>query len=129
MNLLIDENLSPRLARWACEQGYPAEAAAHVGLSGAADQTVFAYAYRRNQVVVTVNVSDFMTLASAMELHPGVIALREAELTAQRQWLRLQTALNFAEVNCHGDLLNRVLEVSRNTKLLLHTIPAEINDH
>ncbi len=23
MKLLIDENLSPRLARWACEYGYP----------------------------------------------------------------------------------------------------------
>ena len=53
MNLLIDENLSPRVARWACEEGYPAEAAVHVGLAGATDAVVFAYAYRHSQVVVT----------------------------------------------------------------------------
>lgn len=35
MQLLIDENLSPRIVRWACEAGYPAEAAVHVGLGGA----------------------------------------------------------------------------------------------
>ena len=71
MQLLIDENLSPRLARWACDYRYPAEAAANVG--------------------------DFMLLAASMEVHPGVIALREAELTAKQQWLRLQAALAYAE--------------------------------
>jgi hypothetical protein len=35
LQLLIDENLSPRLARWACEHGYPAEAVAAAG--GGAD--------------------------------------------------------------------------------------------
>jgi len=44
LQLLIDENLSPRLARWACEHGYPAEAAVHVGLAGAFDTSVFAQA-------------------------------------------------------------------------------------
>lgn len=127
MNLLIDENLSPRLVRWACEQGYPAEAVAHVGLSGARDQTVFAYAYRRNQVVVTVNVGDFMALALGLEVHPGVIALREAELSAEEQWLRLQGALTFAQQECGGDLLNHVLEVTLDTQLVLHSIPPAQN--
>ena len=86
MQLLIDENLSPRLARWACENGYPAEAAVHVGLAGASDTSVFAQAFSRDQVVVTVNVGDFMALAAGMDVHPGVIALREAELNAQQQW-------------------------------------------
>ena len=125
MNLLIDENLSPRLVRWACARGYPAEAAAHVGLSGARDQSVFAYAYRRSQVVVTVNVGDFMALASGMEVHPGVIALREAELTAEEQWLRVQRALDFAEDHCGGDLMNQVLEVTLDTQLGLHRIPPQ----
>jgi len=44
LRLLIDENLSPRLARWACDIGIPAEAAVHVGLAGAADEDVFAHA-------------------------------------------------------------------------------------
>jgi len=66
LQLLIDENLSPRLALWACGLGYPAEAAVHVGLAGAADDKVFAQAFNRDQVVVTVNVGNFMTLAEAL---------------------------------------------------------------
>ena len=124
MQLLIDENLSPRLARWACEHDYPAEAAVHVGLAGASDSRVFAQAFSRDQVVVTVNVGDFMTLAAGMDVHPGVIALREAELNALQQWLRLKAALAYAEQTCGGDLLNQVLEVQAIDRLELHTIPS-----
>jgi hypothetical protein len=56
---------------------------------------------------------------------PGVIALREAELSAAMQWERLNTALAFAEKTCNGDLINRVLEVQKGGECLLHAIPAE----
>ena len=111
MRLLIDENLSPRLARWACEQGVPAEAAVHVGLAGAVDEAVFSHALARDQIVVTVNVGDFMRLAASMEIHPGVIALREAGLNAEEQWSRVQTALQLINQSPDPDLVNRVLEV------------------
>lgn len=125
MKLLIDENLSPRLARWACESGVPAEAAVHVGLAGADDAAVFAYAFSNDQVVVTVNAGDFITLAAGVDLHPGVIVLREAELRAELQWSRLQTALAFADQNYDGDLINRVLEVQQGGDCRLHVIPPE----
>ena len=99
MKLLIDENLSQRLARLACESGVPAEAVVHVG--------------------------DFITLAAGVDLHPGVIALREAELSAALQWDRLKTALTFAEQVCNGDLINHVLERQRGSRHLMHTIPPE----
>jgi predicted nuclease of predicted toxin-antitoxin system len=123
LQLLIDENLSPRLARWACDYGYPAEAAVHVGLAGAPDSSVFAQAFSRDQVV-TANVGDFMLLAASMEVHPGVIALRQAELTAEQQWLRLQDALAYAEQTCGGDLLNCVLEVQAEGLFVLQMIPS-----
>jgi len=125
LKLLIDENLSPRLARWACESGVTAEAVVHVGLAGATDGAVFARAFSQNQVVVTVNVGDFITLAAGVDLHPGVIVLREAELSAALQWDRLKTALAFAEQACNGDLINRVLEVQEGGTCLLHAIPPE----
>ena len=126
MKLLIDENLSPRLARWACESGVPAEAVVHVGLAGATHAAVFATAFSQDQVVVTVNVGDFITLAAGVDLHPGVIALREAELNAAQQWEHLNTALAFAEKTCNGDLINRVLEVQEGwEECLLHAIPPE----
>jgi predicted nuclease of predicted toxin-antitoxin system len=104
---LIDENLSPRLARWACDQGIPAEAAVHVGLAGAEDQAVFAHALARDQIVVTVNVGDFMRLAAAMEVHPGVIALREAGLCAEEQWLRVHSALQVIKQTANDDLIGK----------------------
>ena len=125
MQLLIDENLSPRLALWACQLGYPAEAAVHVGLAGASDDCVFSQAFNRDQVVVTVNVGDFMTLAAGIDLHPGVIALREAELSSEQQWQRLKGALAYAEQHCEGELLNHVLEVQAEGLWILHAIPAE----
>lgn len=97
----------------------------HVGLSGATDAAVFATAFSQDQVVVTVNVGDFITLAAGVDLHPGVIALREAELSAALQWDRLKTALAFADKACNGDLINRVLEVQEGGKCLLHAIKAE----
>ena len=96
-----------------------------MGLSGATDAAVFATAFSQDQVGVTVNVGDFITLAAGVDLHPGVIALREAELSAVLQWDRLKTALAFAEQACNGDLINRVLEVQEGGECLLHAIPPE----
>ena len=97
----------------------------HVGLAGADDAAVFAYAFSNDQVVVTVNAGDFITLAAGVDLHPGVIVLREAELRAELQWNRLQIALAFADQVCDGDLINRVLEVQQGGDCRLHVIPPE----
>lgn len=123
MKLLIDENLSPLLVRWANEQGLDASAALYVGLQGQPDIQVWQYAYAQSQIVVTANVGDFIRLARSIDLHPGVIALREAGLDRQTQWQRLQTAIRFVETHCAGDLTNHVLEVKGADELLLHAIP------
>jgi hypothetical protein len=57
------------------------------------NEDVFPHAMARDQIVVTVNVVDFMRLAAAIEVHPGVIAPREAGLNAEEQWLRVQSAI------------------------------------
>lgn len=123
MKLLIDENLSPRLAVWANEQGIEACAAIYVGLQGKPDIQVWKYAYEHSQVVVTVNVGDFIGLAQTIEVHPGVIAFREAGLDRDGQWFRLSEALQYILVNCSGDLTNQVLEVKGARDFELHEIP------
>lgn len=55
MKLLIDENLSPLLARWANDLGLEADAVIYVGLQGKSDLRVWRYAYEHSQIVVTVN--------------------------------------------------------------------------
>jgi predicted nuclease of predicted toxin-antitoxin system len=123
VDLLIDENLSPLLALWANERGVPAQAVGHVGLQGASDEEVWRYAYQNDQVVVTINVGDFMRLAKSVDLHPGVIAIREAGLTRQEQWERLQQALAYIEREIGGDLINQVIEVRGISEFKLHRIP------
>ena len=123
MNLLIDENLSPLLATWANQQGLAASAAVYVGLQGKPDIYVWQYAYQHNQMVVTVNVNDFISLAKNIDLHPGVIAFREAGLDRTAQWERLQEAIQFVQDQCAGDLTNQVLEVRGRGDLILHAIP------
>jgi len=66
LKLLIDENLSPRLARWACESGVPAEAVVHLGLAGASDAAVFATAFSQDQVVVTHKDAAAPSVAEAV---------------------------------------------------------------
>ena len=123
MKLLIDENLSPRLAQWANDDGIEAVAAVHVGLGGCSDLMVWQRAYEESRVVVTVNVADFVSLARGYELHPGVIALREAGLGRADQWSRLREAIEFARIRCGGDLLNHVLEVKAPGDNVLHPVP------
>ena len=124
MKLLIDENLSPLLSLWANERGLEASAAVYVGLQGAPDTEVWRYAYVHSQIVVTVNVGDFIGLAGNVELHPGVIAFRKAGLSRQEQWGRLKQAIVHVQRKCAGDLTNQVLEVRGDGDLVLHAIPA-----
>ena len=123
MKLLIDENLSPRLAQWASDDGIEAVAAVYLGLGGRSDLTVWQRAYEESRVLVTVNVADFISLARGYELHPGVIALREAGLGRADQWSRLRKAIEFARIRCGGDLLNHVLEVKAPGDNILHPVP------
>lgn len=121
----IDENLSPRLASWANDLGIPSQAVGHVGLQGKSDPMVGEYADRNDQIVVTSNVGDFIQLAGSVELHPGVIVLREAGLNCLEQWERLRAAIAFVQAECAGDLVNRVLEIRSRDAYRLHVIPAE----
>lgn len=125
MKLLIDENLSPRLAIWANNLGIPSQPVGHVGLQGKSDQIVWEYAYRNDQIVVTINVGDFIHLAVSAELHPGVIVLREAGLNRLEQWERLREAIRFVQTECAGELVNRVLEIPGGGTYVLHKIPPE----
>lgn len=61
----------------------------HVGLGGASDQVVWRYAYENDLIVVTTNAKDFLALLD-VELHPGLIVLRESGLSREEQWDRIE---------------------------------------
>ncbi|WP_216904941.1 hypothetical protein [Synechococcus sp. CCY 9618] len=94
MRLLIDEILSSRLARWA------------------------------TYMAPRMTRSSPMPWPAVMEVHPGVIALREAGLSAEQQWLRVQSALQLIQHGNDTDLINRVIEIQAEAVHVWHEMPA-----
>ena len=122
MNVLLDENLSPRLVQLLAAKGIAAQHVAHVGLSGATDPAVWRYAYEHDQVVVTINASDFLMLAASVDLHPGLIVLRSRGLTRDEQWQWIQPVLD-SVLTSGDDLVNRVIEITRPGVFTKREIP------
>ena len=91
--LLLDEHISPALVRKLSEKGLYAEAVAHVGLSGKPDEHIWNYALEYDLTVVTTNARDFIRLLN-VEVHPGLIVLRESGLTRDEQWDRIQPIID-----------------------------------
>jgi predicted nuclease of predicted toxin-antitoxin system len=71
--LLLDENLSWRVARGLATAGYQVMTVAEIGLMSAADSLVFAHAREHNYVLITRD-SDFLTRFSPP--HHGIIVVR-----------------------------------------------------
>lgn len=115
MQLLIDEHLSPRIVQWCVERRDPpvhAAFVAHHGLAGKRDEEVWTYAWEHGYVVVTTNARDFLLLLD-VEVHPGLIVLREGSLSRDEQWTRLTEALDhiLAQPDPDGYMVNRVIEI------------------
>jgi predicted nuclease of predicted toxin-antitoxin system len=127
VKLLIDEQLSAQSVTWCAERkGLYAVAAAHVGLSGRADLHVWQYAFENGFVVVTSNARDFMALLD-VDLHPGLIILREGSLSRFEQWERLEAALDqiLQHPDPEGYMINRVVEIFTSDKIRARQIPPE----
>jgi predicted nuclease of predicted toxin-antitoxin system len=74
MKFIIDEDLSPRVARYLCQEFcFDAIAVRDRGLLGATDPEVLEYAFNEDRILVTANVRDFEKLAAAIEIHAGII--------------------------------------------------------
>lgn len=125
MKVLLDENLSPRLTRNFTALGVFAAHIAHVGRSGLSDVALFAYAYDHDYVVVTVNAADFLTLAAGVELHPGLIVLRAAGLSAAEQWLWLERAVRdcLARETLGESMANTVIEITAPSAFARRELP------
>jgi predicted nuclease of predicted toxin-antitoxin system len=124
VKLLIDENLSPRLVGWCAQKGLYAVAVAHVGLTGRADAALWRHAIENDFVVVTANTRDFIELLD-VELHPGLIVLREGDLSRAEQWERLERALDriLKSPDPAGYMINRVVEVVSLQDIRVQEIP------
>lgn len=123
MRLLLDEHISPALVRRLAKCGVFAQSVPHVGLSGRSDRDVWKYALEHDFVVVTTNAQDFIQLLN-VDVHPGLIVLRESGLTRDEQWERIWPVIEY--VNHSGDedlLINTLVEITGIGHFELREIP------
>ncbi len=86
VKLLLDENISPKVATaLAHEDGVYVCHARDRGLLAATDGEVLERAFIEDRVLVTANVADFVKLAHAREIHPGIVLLEDGALPRDEQ--------------------------------------------
>ena len=124
VKLLLDENLSPKVAEiLRKEDGLDAVHIRDRGLLEATDPDVLDRAYAEDRVLATKNVDDFVKLARARELHPGIILLEDGDLVRAEQLRVLRVA--FAILQCERDLVNRVMRVWADGAVAFEAMPTE----
>src|SRR5260370_15349960 len=104
MRLLLDEHISPSLVARLAEVGIYAQSVPHAGLPGRADHEIWQYALDHDFAVVTTNARDFIELLD-VDVHPGLIVLRESGLCRNEQMGRLHPVIEAASESGDKDLL------------------------
>jgi predicted nuclease of predicted toxin-antitoxin system len=123
IRLLLDENISPALVQRLADVGVYAQSVPHVGLSGRLDHEIWKYAFDHDFAVVTTNARDFIPLLD-VEVHPGLIVLRESGLTRDEQWDRIKSVIEHVRESEDSDyLVNKLIEVSGVRRLEIREIP------
>lgn len=115
MKFLIDEDISPTIARYLCEQFLiDAVAVRDRGLLGKSDHYILEYALNEERILVTANIVDFEKFASLLEVHCGIIFFLEGDLLRQEQMELMQNAVITiqTELKEGKDMINRVLYIS-----------------
>lgn len=122
MKLLLDENISPKVAEeLACGDGLDVCHVRDRGLLAATDAEILERAYDEDRVLVTANVNDFLKLARAREVHPGIVLLEDGALPRAEQLRLLRVA---AGAIAHlGDLTNKVVWVAADGSIRVEDIP------
>jgi predicted nuclease of predicted toxin-antitoxin system len=115
MKFIIDEDVSPRVAKYLCQEFcFDAIAVRDRGLLGATDREVLDYAFKEDRMLVTANIRDFEKLASTAELHAGIVLMLDGDLKAAEQIQVMNSVVRViqAEIDTGKDLVNRVLYIS-----------------
>ncbi len=122
VKLLLDENLSPRVAEiLRTEDGLDAVHIRDRGLLEATDHEVLERAYTEDRVLATKNVDDFVKLARARALHPGIILVEDGDLVREEQIRVLRAAVT--ALQGERDLVNRVLRIWGDGKVVFEEVP------
>ena len=92
-------------------------------MSGEPDAKIWNYAFVNDFVVVTSNARDFIRLLN-VEVHRGLIVLRESGLTRDEQWDRIRPVIEHVlESEDDNFLVNKLVEISGVDEWEIREIP------
>jgi predicted nuclease of predicted toxin-antitoxin system len=126
MKFLIDEDLSPVVARYLCQELLiDAVAVRDRGLLGKSDRIILEYSFNQDRILVTANVGDFERFASAVEIHGGIVFIEEGDLLRSEQIEVLKETVKAIqeEIEIGQDMVNRVLYISINGTKRFENLP------
>ena len=124
VKLLLDENISPKVGEMLrAQDGIDAVHVRERGLLQAPDQDVLERAYAEDRLLVTKNVEDFVKLARARDLHPGIVLLEDGDLVRDEQLRVVRAAV--ALLGPERDLVNRVVRMWADGRHVFEDVPAE----
>jgi predicted nuclease of predicted toxin-antitoxin system len=122
VKLLLDENLSPKVAEMLCtEDGIDACHVRDRGGLGTLDHEVLDLAFAEDRILVTSNVDDFLKLARARELHAGIVLVEDGGLLRDQQLAVVRRAV--AALQAERDLVNRVLRIWLDGTVAFEEVP------
>lgn len=120
MRLLLDNNLSPRLARTLREAGHDTEHVRDHGLQTASDPAVLQRAREHDQVLISADTDFGTLLARTGADKPSVILIRRS---SARRASELATLLLSNLDAIAGDLDSGAVAVITDTDLRVRTLP------
>ena len=126
MKFLVDEDISPTVARYLCEQLLiDAVAVRDRGLLGVNDRQILEYAVNEERILITANICDFERFANAVEVHAGIVFIQEGDLLRNEQIEICIQAVTLIqqEIENGRDMINRVLYISLDGTKELKTLP------
>ena len=130
MKFLIDEDLSPSVARHLCENVFiDAVAVRDRGLLSVNDYQILKYAFDEERILVTANVCDFERFARNCEVHAGIIFIRNGALRRDEQIAVVEKAVSaiLSELKSGHDLVNRVLYIELDGTINFETLSSALS--
>lgn len=110
--LLLDEHLSPSIAVVLRAEGVDVAHVRDRALNGQPDTVVFERAYVEDRIIVTINVTDFIKLARARDVHAGLVLLEEGGTRMEQlEVVRRALVLVVDEFTAGRDMVNRALRL------------------
>ncbi len=123
IRLLIDECLSPALAKLANDRGIEATHVNYLGLNGFEDRALVPIILARDFTLVTHNRGDFVRIYRSLGLHAGLIVILPKVKRDEQQAL-LGLALDAIEAAAN-DMVNQLVEVDLDGRITMSAWPLE----